>query len=107
MNFEIYAGDSVVLEIDLTKPDGSAYDITDNDIVWYAVDQYGRLNVRYTVGTGVTVVNALAGKLSVFIPKSSITKEGTWRHQLEVTKGVVSVTALDGFITVKPSLRAP
>lgn len=107
MNFDLPAGDSRLLEITIYEEDGSTpADISGATVRWAAKRRGGSETVILTEASGLTVVDAAAGRVDVAIPKGTISIKGPWDHELEIVSGEVSRTPLRGVINVLAAIMS-
>ncbi len=106
LDFTLPAGDNAVLEITVRNPDQTAMDLTGVALKWSSQkldDPSTRIDL--TLGNGLTMVDAVNGRLDVEIPKATIVEPGPHMHELEVISGGDSQTVLQGNITVIRTLN--
>ena len=107
-DFTLPAGDSATLEVTVRNQDLTVMNLSGLMLKWSAqrLDDPVATLVDLTVGAGLTVQDAANGRVDVDIPKATIIVPGIWRHELEVVDGLESQTALEGEITVTPTINS-
>lgn len=107
LDFTLPAGDSAILQITVKNPDLTVMDLTGATLKWSS-QQLDDLTTRVdlTAGIGLTVVDAVGGRVDVNIPKATLIVAGPHMHELQVIDaGGESQTVLQGDITVIRTLN--
>lgn len=104
-NFTIYRGSSLTLRFTLTDDEtGDPLNLTGSDISWQLLNERSSSTpeILYTVGDGVTVVDANSGIVSVTIASADSQTLGikTYYHSLWVHTGSTCTAASEGTATV-------
>jgi len=98
---QLVAGDDWEFKILLLDIDGNPYDLSGNPpIEW--VMRYGKHIVITTADVSISLTDAPAGKLSVFVPavKTAVLNEFAYNYSLRVIIGGVTHTPLIGEVQV-------
>lgn len=113
--FEMRAGEDREVEITVTDADGVATSIAGlTDIVFYAKKQFTDADadavIKLSIGSGLTVINAAAGRLDMKVPDSQTTALYPRKYRLaaqlkaETSTGDVK-TIKTGRVIIHPSVR--
>lgn len=107
VNFDLYAGETVTLVIDVIDKDANdaAVDLTGATGTWVA-KRNGTTLFSKTVGSGITLSTSVTGRMSVAISAANTSSaSGAYEYQCRMTlsDGTVS-TVQTGTMTVLESL---
>ena len=106
-DFALPAGDSITLNLTIKDSAGDVVDLTGFTAKWSAQKFYhSATKITKTVGSGITIIDATAGRLNVVIAQGEITRVGLWFHDLElIDDAAQSQTVLNGKIDVTRTLN--
>lgn len=104
----IYQGDDVVIEGDLHQVDGSPLDLSQGvpAITWRVSAPDGSIAFNYSLGSGITITDAVNGKITILVPRAQTLGlvPGTYRDQLVATVSGVAETQWFGTLDVRASI---
>lgn len=112
LDFELKAGDDLVLECTLKDDRGNVLPLSGVSLKW----GFSRMRadgshaatpvVEKTIGDGITVVDAGAGRYNIVIDSAdTASRRGDWYHECEaLDSNGKRATALYGVMTVVPDL---
>ncbi len=106
-DFVLPAGDSITLQLTIKDSADAVVDLTGFTAKWSAQKFHvSSTKISKTIGSGITVIDATAGRLNVVIAQGDISRVGLWFHDLElIDDAAQSQTALNGKIDVIRTLN--
>lgn len=110
MDFELFAGDTKVLDITVKDDEGAVVDITDATIRWQLARSVNAPAVlQKAVGSGITISDGPNGLFEVALANADTeTLKGAFYHEAEVILPDSTIaTVVTGAVTIKPTLIKP
>lgn len=109
-NFDAYQGETKTLAVTITDDGGSPLDLTGLSAEWRLTTRVdpNTAVVTKTDGAGITITDAVAGKLEVQLDGSDTEIDpGSYRHELRLTGTGYVATVLAGRVTIRDSIFTP
>lgn len=96
-DLELYAGDTLVLNVTVTGNDGTAQNLASCTIEWGMYRQYTHTQALLkTTASGITITSAINGRFDIALsPADTVTMQpGLYNHEAEITDGSGNVSTV-------------
>lgn len=110
-DFEMFAGDSKVIEVTVKDQDGDVVNITTALVRWQAArseNATALIEKTSDPADGISIVDGAAGRFDVTLdPEDTEDLRGTLYYEAEVLDASKPSTVLSGWFTIVPALIKP
>jgi hypothetical protein len=108
-DFTMYQGDSKTLQVTVLTEAGGPADLAGAAIRWQLATKIkGPAIVEKAIGSGITLVDAAAGRFDVALdPPDTEPLTGVHYYEAEVVNLAIVSTVLTGSVEIKPTLIKP
>jgi hypothetical protein len=101
-NFEMYSGDSKIINVIVTNTDGSSLDLTGATIKWGVIKNSSRIIYKDTTSGIAINIPMTLGRFTITLnPSDTANISGIFAHEAEITDSVGDVsTVFTGVIKI-------